>query len=73
MELRSALESEDPLLYESAFPVHQDGSCNGLQHYAALVGDLQGAKQVNLGVTDRQQCQELVTNGFVAWFFEHGF
>jgi DNA-directed RNA polymerase len=53
MELRSALESEDPFLYESAFPVHQDGTCNGLQHYAALGGDKQGAHQVNLGVTDR--------------------
>lgn len=53
MELRSALESPDPHAYESNFPVHQDGTCNGLQHYAALGGDTQGAKQVNLGVTDR--------------------
>lgn len=52
-ELRTALESGDPLTYESSFPVHQDGTCNGLQHYAALGGDAQGAKQVNLGVTDR--------------------
>ena len=53
MELRSALESPDPLAYESNFPVHQDGTCNGLQHYAALGGDTQGAQQVNLGATDR--------------------
>ena len=53
MELRSALESPDPHAYESNFPVHQDGTCNGLQHYAALGGDTQGAKQVNLGVTER--------------------
>lgn len=53
MELRSALESSDPCLFESNFPVHQDGTCNGLQHYAALGGDTQGAKQVNLGATDR--------------------
>lgn len=53
MELRSALESPDPHAYESSFPVHQDGTCNGLQHYAALGGDTQGAKQVNLGVTER--------------------
>ena len=26
-------------------PVHQDGSCNGLQHYAALLRDTHGAKQ----------------------------
>ena len=53
MELRSALESPDPHAYESKFPVHQDGTCNGLQHYAALGGDTQGAKQVNLGATER--------------------
>jgi DNA-directed RNA polymerase len=53
MELRTALESPDPHAYESAFPVHQDGTCNGLQHYAALGGDAQGAQQVNLGVTDK--------------------
>lgn len=53
MELRSALESPDPYLFESNFPVHQDGTCNGLQHYAALGGDTQGARQVNLGATER--------------------
>ncbi|KAH7908847.1 hypothetical protein BJ138DRAFT_1011941 [Hygrophoropsis aurantiaca] len=53
MELRAALESGDPEGYESALPVHQDGTCNGLQHYAALGGDGQGAAQVNLSVTDR--------------------
>lgn len=53
MELRAALESPDPFKFESCLPVHQDGTCNGLQHYAALGGDGQGAKQVNLDVTDR--------------------
>ncbi|EPS99209.1 hypothetical protein FOMPIDRAFT_1024277 [Fomitopsis schrenkii] len=52
MELKNALESPDPLAYECALPVHQDGTCNGLQHYAALGGDASGAKQVNLDVTD---------------------
>lgn len=33
--------------------MHQDGTCNGLQHYAALGGDARGAQQVNLGITDR--------------------
>lgn len=33
--------------------MHQDGTCNGLQHYAALGGDSKGAQQVNLDVTDR--------------------
>lgn len=53
MELRAALESPNPLEFESSLPVHQDGTCNGLQHYAALGGDAQGARQVNLSVTDR--------------------
>lgn len=29
-------------------PIHQDGTCNGLQHYAALGGDQLGAQAVNL-------------------------
>ncbi|BFZ24798.1 hypothetical protein BsWGS_27837 [Bradybaena similaris] len=34
--------------YMCHFPVHQDGSCNGLQHYAALGRDQAGAESVNL-------------------------
>lgn len=37
-----------PEEYESSLPVHQDGTCNGLQHYAALGGDVGGANAVNL-------------------------
>ena len=47
-ELRAALQSPDPAAYVSHLPVHQDGTCNGLQHYAALGGDTWGAQQVNL-------------------------
>ncbi|KYK68381.1 polymerase (RNA) mitochondrial (DNA directed) POLRMT [Toxoplasma gondii TgCatPRC2] len=32
----------------SALPIHQDGSCNGLQHYAALGRDRRGGEAVNL-------------------------
>jgi DNA-directed RNA polymerase, mitochondrial len=53
MELHAALESPNPLEFESNLPVHQDGTCNGLQHYAALGGDAKGAQQVNLSATDR--------------------
>ncbi|PWN47140.1 DNA/RNA polymerase, partial [Violaceomyces palustris] len=54
MELQAALDNpEGPEAYASALPVHQDGTCNGLQHYAALGGDLAGAKQVNLSQGDR--------------------
>ncbi|KAI9757168.1 MAG: hypothetical protein M4579_003558 [Chaenotheca gracillima] len=53
MELKNALESPDPTKFKSHLPIHQDGTCNGLQHYAALGGDIMGAKQVNLEPGDR--------------------
>lgn len=52
-ELRAALDSPDPTRFVSHIPVHQDGTCNGLQHYAALGGDRSGAAQVNLEPGDR--------------------
>ncbi|KAF5291408.1 hypothetical protein FQR65_LT01718 [Abscondita terminalis] len=48
MEIASAHRSDDPETFRSHFPVHQDGSCNGLQHYAALGRDESGAYSVNL-------------------------
>lgn len=48
MEITAAMRSPDPTKYLSHFPVHQDGSCNGLQHYAALGRDSAGAFSVNL-------------------------
>ncbi|KAM0232831.1 hypothetical protein ACHAPO_007657 [Fusarium lateritium] len=52
-ELKAAHDLEDPTKYVSSLPVHQDGTCNGLQHYAALGGDTWGAQQVNLMPGDR--------------------
>jgi DNA-directed RNA polymerase len=52
-ELKAAHELEDPTEYICHLPVHQDGTCNGLQHYAALGGDSWGAKQVNLEPGDK--------------------
>ncbi|KAF2227114.1 hypothetical protein BDZ85DRAFT_257299 [Elsinoe ampelina] len=52
-ELKHALECPDPTKYRSHLPIHQDGTCNGLQHYAALGGDEAGARQVNLIPGDR--------------------
>jgi DNA-directed RNA polymerase, mitochondrial len=52
-ELKAALESPEPTKFMSHLPIHQDGTCNGLQHYAALGGDTWGAKQVNLEPGDR--------------------
>uniref|UniRef100_A0A8C5LN70 DNA-directed RNA polymerase n=1 Tax=Leptobrachium leishanense TaxID=445787 RepID=A0A8C5LN70_9ANUR len=55
MEIAKATRSPDPTKYISCFPVHQDGSCNGLQHYAALGRDEIGAKSVNLMPCDLPQ------------------
>ena len=53
LELKAALDLPDPTTFVSSLPVHQDGTCNGLQHYAALGGDSWGARQVNLEPGDR--------------------
>ncbi|KAI9814355.1 MAG: DNA-directed RNA polymerase [Phylliscum demangeonii] len=53
IELANALDLPDPQRYRCHLPVHQDGTCNGLQHYAALGGDTWGAKQVNLDPGER--------------------
>lgn len=55
MEIANAIRSPDPAAYLSGFPVHQDGSCNGLQHYAALGGDSAGAAAVNLAPMNAPQ------------------
>ncbi|KPM35443.1 DNA-directed RNA polymerase, mitochondrial [Neonectria ditissima] len=52
-ELAAAHKLDDPTKFVSQLPVHQDGTCNGLQHYAALGGDTWGAQQVNLMPGDR--------------------
>ena len=49
----------DPARYVSHLPVHQDGSCNGLQHYAALGRDLSGGFAVNLTPSDRPQARRV--------------
>ncbi|KAF9355018.1 DNA-directed RNA polymerase [Mortierella sp. AD094] len=55
IEVSEAIRSGDPESYMSRIPVHQDGTCNGLQHYAALGGDIAGAQQVNLLPSDAPQ------------------
>lgn len=54
-ELGAALKSEDPTKHISHFPVHMDGSCNGLQHYGALGRDKAGGEAVNLTPADKPQ------------------
>ena len=55
IELKGALDSDMPSKFVSHLPIQQDGSCNGLQHYAALGGDEIGARQVNLAPSDKPQ------------------
>ncbi|XP_039694948.1 DNA-directed RNA polymerase, mitochondrial isoform X2 [Pteropus medius] len=55
MEIARAVRAPDPAAHISHFPVHQDGSCNGLQHYAALGRDSVGAASVNLVPSDLPQ------------------
>lgn len=50
--LRAYDHAGGPEEYLSCLPVHQDGSCNGLQHYAALGRDEVGAKAVNVSPSD---------------------
>ncbi|XP_038892390.1 DNA-directed RNA polymerase 1B, mitochondrial [Benincasa hispida] len=53
INLSEALRSPSPETTISHMPVHQDGSCNGLQHYAALGRDKLGAEAVNLVAGDK--------------------
>jgi DNA-directed RNA polymerase, mitochondrial len=55
IEIHRAIESGDPESYMCSLPVHQDGSCNGLQHYAALGKDKPGGQAVNLLPSERPQ------------------
>ncbi|KAE8700156.1 DNA-directed RNA polymerase 3 [Hibiscus syriacus] len=48
INLSEALKSSSPYSTVSHLPIHQDGSCNGLQHYAALGRDNLEAAAVNL-------------------------
>ncbi|OQR98684.1 DNA-dependent RNA polymerase [Achlya hypogyna] len=54
-ELAKAMQHPNPEEYLCNLPVHQDGSCNGLQHYAALGRDQGGGEQVNLVPSDKPQ------------------
>ena len=44
IELSNAMRHPNPEEYISHVPVHVDGSCNGMQHYAALGRDDRGAR-----------------------------
>jgi hypothetical protein len=48
-------QGHQPLAFESSIPVGMDGSCNGLQHFAALFQDEQLGKLVNLVPSEEPQ------------------
>ncbi|XP_030523585.1 DNA-directed RNA polymerase 3, chloroplastic isoform X1 [Rhodamnia argentea] len=53
INLSEALKSSSPYTAISHLPIHQDGSCNGLQHYAALGRDSMEAAAVNLVAAEK--------------------
>ena len=55
VEIVNAVDSGNPETYLCSLPVHMDGSCNGLQHYAALGRDRIGGKAVNLCADEEPQ------------------
>jgi DNA-directed RNA polymerase len=55
VEIINAIDSGDPASYMCSLAVHMDGSCNGLQHYAALGRDRVGGKAVNLCAAEEPQ------------------
>eukprot|EP00927_Polykrikos_kofoidii_P033645 TRINITY_DN28472_c0_g1_i1.p1 TRINITY_DN28472_c0_g1~~TRINITY_DN28472_c0_g1_i1.p1 ORF type:complete len:1198 (-),score=164.40 TRINITY_DN28472_c0_g1_i1:144-3737(-) len=54
-ELADAWKSGDETKFASRLPFQTDGSCNGLQHYAALGRDEWGGTAVNLTPSERPQ------------------
>ncbi|KAJ1813941.1 DNA-directed RNA polymerase, partial [Coemansia sp. RSA 2598] len=55
VEFAAAMRSPNPAEYVSRLHIHQDGTCNGLQHYAAMGRDSKGAFEVNLLPSDKPQ------------------
>lgn len=51
-EASEMLKMDDPKEYVSRLPVGLDGSCNGLQHFSAMLSDEVGGSSVNLLPSD---------------------
>lgn len=64
-ELAAVWECSDPSSFVSDLSVHLDGSCNGLQHYAALGRDEAGANAVNVSPSKRPQDVYSIVLGIV--------
>lgn len=52
-DVSAALKSKNPEEYVTHCHVHLDGSCNGMQHYAAFGRDSKGAQNVSLTPSDK--------------------
>lgn len=48
-------DTEAGLIPTSRIPIAMDGSCNGIQHYSAMLRDPRGAEATNLTPSDRPQ------------------
>ncbi len=55
MELVAAVESGDYESYVCSLPITVDGTCNGLQHFSAMLLDREGAIAVNLQPSETPQ------------------
>lgn len=53
IELSAAMKLPNPEKYVCHAHVHVDGSCNGMQHYAAFGRDENGGRQVNLADAEK--------------------
>eukprot|EP00953_Heterococcus_sp_UTEX-ZZ885_P002638 1939-Heterococcus_DN1.PRE.1 len=56
----------NPEEYMSSLPIHQDGSCNGLQHYAALGRDAAGGEQYSIAVLCSPRAERILLHTFAA-------
>lgn len=54
-EYLDLLDEGRGLEFVTHLPVHQDGSCSGIQHYSAMLKDSVGAEAVNLKPSDSPQ------------------
>ena len=52
-EFSRACDAGNPAQFKSNLPIALDGSCNGLQHFSAMLRDPVGGRSVNLVPTDR--------------------
>lgn len=71
-EWADAVKSGDPHTYASHLPVALDGSCNGIQHYSAMLRDPVAGAAVNLVPSDTPQdiyeaVADAVTGQLVQW------